>query len=80
MEFIPTDGRQVYCNAQHRIDSNNDKRKSIDIIEIDFNKGLEGIKLLPKDSRFGVYVAYIYYRKLFNKINKILIMSNNIKN
>ncbi len=37
-------------------------------IELDFNKGLQGIKLLPKDSRFGVYVAYIYYRKLFQKI------------
>lgn len=40
-------------------------------IELDFNKGLEGIKLLPKDSRFGVYVAYIYYRKLFNKIKSL---------
>ena len=38
MEFVPTDGRQVYCNAQHRIDSNNDKRKVIDKIESDFNK------------------------------------------
>jgi hypothetical protein len=37
-EFVPTDGRQVYCNAQHRIDSNNDKRKVIDKIESDFNK------------------------------------------
>ena len=36
MEFVPTDGRQVYCNAQHRIDSNNDKRKVIDKIESDF--------------------------------------------
>ena len=40
-------------------------------IEIDFNKGLEGIKLLPKDSRFGVYVAYIYYRQLFKKIKSL---------
>ncbi|MBI3519853.1 MAG: phytoene/squalene synthase family protein [Bacteroidetes bacterium] len=40
-------------------------------IEVDFNKGLEGIKLLPKDSRFGVYVAYIYYRKLLNKIKSL---------
>lgn len=40
-------------------------------IELDFNKGLEGIKMLPKDSRFGVYVAYIYYRKLFNKIKSL---------
>ena len=37
-EFIPTDGRQVYCNAQHRVDSNNDKRKIIDKFESDFNK------------------------------------------
>jgi phytoene synthase len=42
-----------------------------DDIELDFNKGLVGIKLLPKDSRFGVYVAYIYYRKLFNKIKSL---------
>ncbi len=40
-------------------------------IEIDFNKGLEGIKMLPKNSRFGVYVAYIYYRKLLNKIQSL---------
>ncbi len=40
-------------------------------IELDFNKGFEGIKLLPKNSRFGVYVAYIYYRKLLNKIKSL---------
>ena len=40
-------------------------------IELDFNKGLEGIKMLPKNSRFGVYVAYIYYRKLLNKIQSL---------
>ncbi|WP_353079662.1 hypothetical protein [Flavobacterium sp.] len=36
MEFVPTDGRQVYCSSQHRIDSNNDKRKIIDAIESNF--------------------------------------------
>ncbi len=36
LEFVPTDGRQVYCSSQHRIDSNNDKRKVIDKIESDF--------------------------------------------
>ena len=29
---------------------------------------LEGILKLPKSARLGVYVAYIYYRSLFNKI------------
>lgn len=37
-------------------------------IKIDFDEGLKGIKLLPRSSRFGVYVAYVYYRALFNKI------------
>lgn len=37
-------------------------------IEIDFATGYEGIKMLPKDARFGVFVAYVYYFKLFKKI------------
>jgi phytoene/squalene synthetase len=37
-------------------------------IEIDFKLGYEGILQLPKNSRFGVYMAYIYYIKLFKKI------------
>jgi len=37
-------------------------------IERDFRKGYEGILLLPKGSRFGVYIAYMYYYALFQKI------------
>jgi len=37
-------------------------------IEKDFAAGYEGIKLLPKQARFGVYMAYTYYYKLFQKI------------
>jgi phytoene/squalene synthetase len=37
-------------------------------IEKDFKAGYEGIKQLPKNSRFGVYMAYVYYYKLFSKI------------
>lgn len=44
------------------------KKEIEDDIAIDFRKGFEGIKKLPKKARFGVYVAYIYYFKLFNKI------------
>jgi 15-cis-phytoene synthase len=36
----------------------------------DFKEGLKGIKRLPKQSRFGVYVAYLYYISLFKKIKK----------
>ncbi|MGV3632587.1 MAG: phytoene/squalene synthase family protein [Bacteroidota bacterium] len=37
-------------------------------IEADFADGYLGIRQLPKDARFGVYVAYTYYFKLFRKI------------
>ena len=36
----------------------------------DFQKGYEGIMMLPKKARFGVYVAYQYYISLFEKIKK----------
>jgi phytoene synthase len=47
------------CDIKKEIEQN---------IELDFNLGFEGIKQLPKNARFGVYMAYIYYYKLFNKI------------
>jgi phytoene synthase len=37
-------------------------------IEADFGAGYEGILQLPKNARFGVYMAYKYYFKLFKKI------------
>jgi phytoene/squalene synthetase len=37
-------------------------------IALDFQKGYEGILLLPRKARFGVYMAYKYYFKLFKKI------------
>jgi 15-cis-phytoene synthase len=40
-------------------------------IEVDFKLGMEGIKKLPKDARFGVYVAYVYYLRLFKKIKAL---------
>ena len=40
-------------------------------IQKDFDDALNGIKALPGSSRFGVYVAYIYYLALFNKIKAV---------
>lgn len=40
-------------------------------IEKDFDDGYAGIKQLPKDARFGVYMAYKYYRRLFSKIRSL---------
>ncbi len=51
---------------------NNKKKKIIEAdIAKDFNNGLIGIKLLDKNARKGVYLAYKYYMSLFKKIQKI---------
>ena len=39
-------------------------------IELDFHQGYLGILKLPKKARFGVYMAYKYYFKLFKKIKR----------
>lgn len=40
-------------------------------IESDFSEALIGIQKLPKEAKFGVYVAYIYYRRLLAKIKSM---------
>ena len=40
-------------------------------IEMDFATALPGIKKLPRSSRMGVYLAYVYYQSLFNKIKRM---------
>jgi phytoene/squalene synthetase len=39
-------------------------------IQQEFEEALIGIKMLPKSSRFGVYVSYKYYVKLLKKIQR----------
>ncbi|SDB44782.1 Phytoene/squalene synthetase [Flavobacteriaceae bacterium MAR_2010_188] len=46
------------------------KQAIIDDIESDFSKGLEGIKLLPVEAKFGVFMAYRYYHQLLKKLKK----------
>lgn len=46
------------------------KQDIIDDIEKDFNKGLEGIKKLPMEAKFGVFMAYRYYRQLLKKLKR----------
>jgi len=40
-------------------------------IENEFKTALIGIRMLPQTSKGGVYLAYVYYRSLFNKIKKM---------
>jgi len=42
-------------------------------IQIDFDKSLEGIRLLPKGARRGVYLAYVYYLNLYKNIRNASI-------
>lgn len=50
--------------------SEEDKQIIINEIEADFNAGFEGIQKLPIEAKFGVYTAYVYYRKLLKKLKQ----------
>ncbi|MEX1384391.1 phytoene/squalene synthase family protein [Lutibacter sp.] len=47
-----------------------DKAEIIAEIEADFMEALIGIKKLPLEAKFGVYTAYVYYKRLLNKLKK----------
>jgi phytoene/squalene synthetase len=47
-----------------------DKLKIEIEIEKEFEEAYIGIKMLPKSSRLGVYVSYVYYTKLLAKIKR----------
>lgn len=64
-------GRTYFPELQHQTFNNSTKRSIEQDIALDFKAGYEGIKKLPKDARFGVYMAYCYYLKLFHKIQRM---------
>jgi phytoene synthase len=64
-------GRLYFPNVNMSELNENIKSQIESDIEKDFDEGLAGIRMLPKRSRLGVYVAYIYYRSLFRKIKKL---------
>lgn len=48
----------------------NSKNEIIKEIEADFEAGYQGIVNLPIEAKFGVYTAYVYYKKLLSKLKK----------
>jgi len=46
------------------------KQQIIDDIEKDFEEGMNGIRNLPIEAKFGVFMAYRYYKQLLNKLKK----------
>jgi len=63
-------GRVYFPGVAFGSFSESDKKQIEKDIDEDFREAYKGLKQLPKSSRFGVYVAYVYYRSLFNKIRK----------
>ena len=64
-------GRSYFPNLD--MTSFDEQTKSIieDEIEADFKEAYKGIIELPRSSRLGVYIAYIYYLRLFQKIRSL---------
>jgi phytoene/squalene synthetase len=54
------------------------KSEIISEIEADFQAGYQGILGLPIEAKFGVYTAYVYYKKLLSKLKQT--PSTEIKN
>ncbi|PQB03965.1 phytoene/squalene synthase family protein [Aureitalea marina] len=54
------------------------KQEIIADIEADFHKGYQGILNLPAEAKFGVFMAYRYYKRLLKKLKRVPAME--IKN
>lgn len=63
--------RSYFPNVTMRDFCDEAKRQIEEEIEEDFKIALLGIKKLPASSKGGVYLAYVYYSSLFNKIKKL---------
>lgn len=46
------------------------KQEIIDEIESDLDAGLQGIRKLPIEAKFGVFMAYRYYKQLLKKLKR----------
>jgi hypothetical protein len=57
-EFIPSDGRQIYCCEQHRVDFNNDRRKLKESYDATF------FKIVKKNEAILIKIASSdFYKK-----------------
>jgi 15-cis-phytoene synthase len=65
------DRGRVYFPGVDFTNFTKDSKKEIEAdIQLDFDNALRGIMGLPKGARSGVYLAYVYYLKLFKKIKE----------
>lgn len=66
-----TMGRSYFPGLEMTAFDEQSKKEIEKDIDADFKIGREGIKKLPSCAKFGVYLAYVYYYSLFNKIKKV---------
>lgn len=64
-------GRVYFPNTDFTHFNRSEKQRIEEDIAIDFKEGLKGIRSLPRESRMGVYLAYVYYKMLFRKIQAV---------
>ena len=64
-------GRAYFPDLQLETFGQEKKNQIEKEISDDFQMAYEGILRLPKESRYGVYLAYTYYTKLFEKIRRV---------
>jgi len=62
--------RTYFPNTDLKNLNETSKQEIINDIEADFEKGLNGIKKLPIEAKFGVFMAYRYYSQLLKKLKK----------
>ncbi|WP_246010661.1 phytoene/squalene synthase family protein [Hymenobacter perfusus] len=64
-------GRVYFPGVQYEQFTDEVKRTIEADIRADFEAGYAGIVQLPRAARLGVYLAYVYYLKLFHKIRQL---------
>ena len=62
--------RTYFPNTKFENLNESEKSEIISEIEDDFKHGLTGIKELPIEAKFGVFMAYRYYNQLLKKLKK----------
>ncbi len=63
-------GRVYFPGLRYEQFDDEAKRAVESDIRADFEAAYEGIRQLPRPARLGVYLAYIYYLKLFQKLRR----------
>ena len=63
-------GRSYFPNLSGNSLNNFNKGQIIEDVQLDLRKAHKGIVQLPIESRLGVYIAYRYFLKLLNKLEK----------